>query len=98
MEALLSTLELDNTIFRSDHASNYLVLRGVLDRDKPRLLDMVRTAIRQPATGKKQKRRRWSPIRDATLKVLRNRPGQKLTVAEIRTAIPRRSASMPSRW
>ncbi len=46
-----------------------------------------KTVIRQPATGKKQKRRRWSPIRDATLKVLRNRPGQKLTVAEIRTAI-----------
>ncbi len=35
----------------------------------------------------KKKRRRKSPIRDATLKVLRNRPGQKLTVAQIRTAI-----------
>ena len=35
----------------------------------------------------KRKRRRKSPIRDATLQVLRNRPGQKLTVAQIRTAI-----------
>jgi len=48
METLLATLELENTVFRSDHASNYLVLKGVLNRDKPRLLDTVRTAIRQP--------------------------------------------------
>jgi len=48
METLLATLELENTVFRSDHASNYLVLRGVLNRDKPRLLETVRTAIRQP--------------------------------------------------
>ncbi|MCP3996637.1 MAG: hypothetical protein GY722_16500 [bacterium] len=33
------------------------------------------------------KRRRKSPIRDATLLVLRNRPGQKLTAAQIKTAI-----------
>ncbi len=33
------------------------------------------------------KRRRKSPIRDATLLVLRNRPGQKLTAAQVRTAI-----------
>lgn len=39
------------------------------------------------STRKKVKRRRKSPIRDATLQVLRNRPGQKLTVAQIRTAI-----------
>ena len=48
METLLDTLELENTVFRSDHASNYLVLKGVLNRDKPRLLDTVRTAIRRP--------------------------------------------------
>ena len=33
------------------------------------------------------KRRRKSPIRDATLLVLRNRPGQRLTAAQVRTAI-----------
>ncbi len=33
------------------------------------------------------KRRRKSPIRDATLLALRNRPGQKLTAAQVRTAI-----------
>lgn len=48
MDCLLSHLELDKTIFRSDHASNYLVLKGVLGRDKQKLLDTVRTAINQP--------------------------------------------------
>jgi radical SAM superfamily enzyme YgiQ (UPF0313 family) len=45
---LLDTLELENTIFRSDHASNYLVLKGTLNRDKPRLLDTVHTALKRP--------------------------------------------------
>jgi radical SAM superfamily enzyme YgiQ (UPF0313 family) len=48
MEWLLETLDLENTIFRSDHASNYLVLKGTLNKDKPRLLETVRTAIRRP--------------------------------------------------
>ncbi len=49
MEILLDNLELKKTIFRSDHASNYLVLKGVLGKDKAKLLEMVRTAIHQPA-------------------------------------------------
>ena len=48
MHWLLDTLELDNTIFRSDHASNYLVLKGTLGKDKQRLLDTVRAAIDRP--------------------------------------------------
>jgi radical SAM superfamily enzyme YgiQ (UPF0313 family) len=49
MYQLLNTLELEKTIFRSDHASNYLVLKGTLGRDKSRLLTQVRTAIEQPS-------------------------------------------------
>jgi radical SAM superfamily enzyme YgiQ (UPF0313 family) len=45
---LLDALELENTIFRSDHASNYLVLKGTLNRDKPRLLQTVRDALETP--------------------------------------------------
>jgi radical SAM superfamily enzyme YgiQ (UPF0313 family) len=45
---LLDTLELENTIFRSDHASNYLVLKGTLNKDKPRLLETVGTALERP--------------------------------------------------
>jgi hypothetical protein len=48
MQTLLSNLELDKTIFRSDHASNYLVLKGVLGKDKDRLLSTIDTAINQP--------------------------------------------------
>jgi len=48
MERLLSTLELNDTVFRSDHASNWLVLKGRLGRDKPRLLEQVRAAIAHP--------------------------------------------------
>ncbi len=48
MEILLSSLQLHKTIFRSDHASNYLVLKGILGRDKEKLLNIVRTAIHQP--------------------------------------------------
>lgn len=48
MEILLSHLELENTIFRSDHASNYLVLKGVLGKDKEKLLSQVHSAIHEP--------------------------------------------------
>ncbi|ESE39793.1 radical sam domain protein [Shewanella decolorationis S12] len=48
MQTLLSHLELEQTIFRSDHASNYLVLKGVLGKDKAKLLAQVEQAIHAP--------------------------------------------------
>jgi radical SAM superfamily enzyme YgiQ (UPF0313 family) len=48
MEQLLSALELKRTVFRSDHASNWLVLKGTLGADKERLLAQVRQAIVAP--------------------------------------------------
>jgi len=48
MRTLLNGLELEQTIFRSDHASNYLVLKGTLGRDKKRLLQAVDTALLTP--------------------------------------------------
>ena len=45
---LLDALELEKTIFRSDHASNYLVLKGILNRDRERLLNTVRQALDTP--------------------------------------------------
>jgi radical SAM superfamily enzyme YgiQ (UPF0313 family) len=47
---LLETLELEHTIFRSDHASNYLVLKGVLNRDRDHLLQRVQAALEQPGS------------------------------------------------
>ncbi len=48
VERLLQGLELVDTVFRSDHASNYLVLKGNLGADKARMLAQVRQAIEQP--------------------------------------------------
>lgn len=48
IERLLQGLELRDTVFRSDHASNYLVLKGTLGADKPDLLAQVRQAIELP--------------------------------------------------
>jgi len=41
-------LELNETIFRSDHASNSLVLKGVLGRDKQRFIQQIDEAIDNP--------------------------------------------------
>jgi radical SAM superfamily enzyme YgiQ (UPF0313 family) len=51
MRLLLDELELKQTIFRSDHASNYLILRGTLGRDKQKLLNLVDAAIQNPGAA-----------------------------------------------
>lgn len=45
MRSFVSALRLDKTIFRSDHVSNHMVLKGVLGRDKNRLLGEIDRAI-----------------------------------------------------
>ena len=57
LEQFISHTELENTIFRSDHASNYLALKGVLGKDKQRLLGMLHTA--QHAPEKLALRQEW---------------------------------------
>jgi radical SAM superfamily enzyme YgiQ (UPF0313 family) len=52
MDLLLSRLELKQTIFRSDHASNWLVLKGTLGADKARLLEELRAAISAPEAAR----------------------------------------------
>jgi radical SAM superfamily enzyme YgiQ (UPF0313 family) len=48
MERFLARLELKRTVFRSDHASNWLVLKGTLGADRDKLLGQLRAAIAQP--------------------------------------------------
>jgi hypothetical protein len=57
IEIMLEETQLKNTIFRSDHASNYLVLKGVLGKDKQKLLQQVRGAISHPEQA--QLREEW---------------------------------------
>ena len=48
LELFMQNLELDQTIFRSDHASNQLVLKGVLGRDRDLFLNQIQDAIINP--------------------------------------------------
>jgi len=45
---LVEGLELKKSIFRSNHASNYLALRGDLPRDKDKLLAVIDSALADP--------------------------------------------------
>jgi radical SAM superfamily enzyme YgiQ (UPF0313 family) len=57
MKMFIGKTELHSTIFRSDHASNYLALNGVLNRDKPELMENLTRAINDP--GKAGLRSEW---------------------------------------
>ena len=48
MKDFIENLELKHSIFRSDHASNYLVLKGTLNRDKAELLERIDHALNAP--------------------------------------------------
>jgi radical SAM superfamily enzyme YgiQ (UPF0313 family) len=51
MEWFIDRLELQRTIFRSDHASNWLVLRGNLPQDKAAMLAQLRDALATPESA-----------------------------------------------
>ena len=44
----INELQLNNTVFRSNHASNYLVLKGRLGRDKEKFLTQIQYAREHP--------------------------------------------------
>lgn len=48
LHLLISHLALENTLFRSNHASNYLPLRGTLGADKEKILAQLNAAINTP--------------------------------------------------
>jgi len=48
VKLFIENTELNNTVFRSNHASNYLVLSGMLHRDKQQFLDKINFAIKHP--------------------------------------------------
>jgi radical SAM superfamily enzyme YgiQ (UPF0313 family) len=43
----IENCETENTIFRSDHVSNHLVLKGILSRDKDELLNTIRRVLKE---------------------------------------------------
>jgi len=48
LRQFIAALELDSSVFRSDHASNYLPLKGELGKDKGKLLAQLSMAIDRP--------------------------------------------------
>lgn len=44
----INHLELESTVYRSDHASNYLVLKGILNRDKDLLMKRILDVLKNP--------------------------------------------------
>jgi len=48
LRRFIAALTLDDTLFRSDHASNWLVLKGRLNRDRDMLLARLDQAIHRP--------------------------------------------------
>ena len=44
----LKNTKLNSTVFRSDHASNYLILKGILSKDKTQILEKLQYAINNP--------------------------------------------------
>jgi len=55
MKWIVEGLELEGTIFRSNHASNYLALAGRFPRDKARLLSEIEECL----SGSKRMREEW---------------------------------------
>ena len=45
LKTFTDNLELKETIFRSDHASNYLILKGVLGKDRIKFLQQINYAL-----------------------------------------------------
>ncbi len=48
LKIFIGATELDQTVFRSDHASNYLILKGNLGREKERMLTEIELALENP--------------------------------------------------
>ncbi len=48
LHAMISAFQLKKTIFRADHISNTLVLKGVLGKDQDTMLEQIELAINKP--------------------------------------------------
>jgi len=49
LKTFIGHTELEQTIFRSDHASNYLVLKGTLGRDRQRMINEINAVLNDPS-------------------------------------------------
>lgn len=54
LKLFITETNLESSVFRSDHASNYLVLKGGLSRDKEKFLKQIDFAIKNPEILRKE--------------------------------------------
>lgn len=54
LRLFISHTQLESTVFRSDHASNYLILKGGLSRDKQIFIKQIDNAINNPGMLRKE--------------------------------------------
>lgn len=52
LKIFLEHTQLDRTVFRSDHISNYLILKGTLSKDKEKILEQIYRAQKNPHIAK----------------------------------------------
>lgn len=52
MKVFIENLDLNSTVFRSDHASNYLVLRGNFPRNKEEMLNRISSVLEDPTNAR----------------------------------------------
>ena len=55
---LENTTNQTNTVFRTNHASNYLPLRGILMQDQDKLVNIISQALEQPSNFLRSERLR----------------------------------------
>ncbi len=46
MKIFIENVNVENTVFRSNHASNYVSLKGTLPLDKERILNTINSALK----------------------------------------------------
>ncbi len=51
LHRFIAMTDLEQVVFRSDHASNYLALKGVLGRDKQAMLKLLEQALEDPGSA-----------------------------------------------
>jgi hypothetical protein len=54
MKVFIENVDVENTVFRSNHASNYVSLKGTLPLDKEKILNTIKSALKDSNSYKSE--------------------------------------------
>ena len=57
LRRLVADIDVEDCVFRTNHASNYLPIGGTLSKDRDRILEVIETGIRDPSLLRPESRR-----------------------------------------